>query len=40
MDMPRTFPASRDTRQAAKVSYPLFDILFLIVTAVIAGCKG
>jgi len=29
-----------DTRQAAKITYPLFDILFLTVTAVIAGCEG
>ena len=29
-----------DTRQIAKVTYPLFDILFLSVSAVIAGCEG
>lgn len=29
-----------DVRQAAKVTYPLFDILFLTITAVIAGCEG
>ncbi len=29
-----------DVRQAAKVTYPLFDILFLTITAVITGCEG
>lgn len=29
-----------DTRQSAKTLYPLFDILFLAITAVIAGCEG
>ncbi|WP_186764503.1 ISAs1 family transposase [Pistricoccus aurantiacus] len=29
-----------DMRQAAKITYPLFDSLFLTVTAVIAGCEG
>lgn len=29
-----------DVRQTAKVTYPLFDILFLTVSAVIAGCEG
>ncbi|MBV0932982.1 ISAs1 family transposase [Marinobacterium weihaiense] len=29
-----------DTRQAAKITYPLFDILFMTITAVIAGCEG
>lgn len=29
-----------DPRQSAKVCYPLFDVLFLTVCAVIAGCEG
>ncbi|USD64186.1 ISAs1 family transposase [Vibrio sp. SCSIO 43136] len=29
-----------DPRQSAKISYPLFDVLFLVVCAVIAGCEG
>ena len=34
------FSSIKDPRQSAKVSYPLFDIIFLTVTAVIAGCEG
>jgi len=29
-----------DPRQSAKIAYPLFDILFLTVCAVIGGCEG
>ncbi|MBD1388157.1 transposase family protein [Neiella sp. HB171785] len=29
-----------DPRQSAKVSYPLFDVLFLTVYATIAGAEG
>jgi len=34
------FEALKDPRQAAKVTYPLFDVLFLTVCAVIAGASG
>lgn len=30
----------KDSRQTAKVSYPLFDVLFLTVCAVIADAEG
>ncbi|PHM39558.1 hypothetical protein Xmau_02562 [Xenorhabdus mauleonii] len=29
-----------DPRQSAKISYPLFDVLFLTMCAVIAGAEG
>ena len=29
-----------DSRQSAKVTYPLFDILFITLCAVIAGARG
>ncbi|WP_261593344.1 transposase family protein [Pseudoalteromonas holothuriae] len=29
-----------DLRQLSKVTYPLFDVLFLTVSAIIAGCEG
>ena len=29
-----------DPRQSSKVCYPLFDVLFLTLCAVIAGCEG
>lgn len=34
------FSTIAEPRQSAKVSYPLFDILFLTVAAVITGCEG
>jgi predicted transposase YbfD/YdcC len=34
------FSDLNDPRQSAKISYPLFDILFLTVCAVIGGCEG
>jgi predicted transposase YbfD/YdcC len=34
------FEDIKDPRQAAKISYPLFDVLFLTVCAVIAGASG
>lgn len=34
------FSELHDPRQSAKISYPLFDILFLTVCAVIGGCEG
>jgi predicted transposase YbfD/YdcC len=34
------FSSIEDTRQSAKVTYPLFDVLFLTLCAVIAGCQG
>lgn len=34
------FETLEDPRQASKVEYPLFDILFLTVSAVIAGASG
>ena len=34
------FSAIAEPRQFAKVSYPLFDILFLTVAAVVTGCEG
>ncbi|OOF25991.1 ISAs1 family transposase [Salinivibrio sp. IB872] len=34
------FSVIQDTRQSAKISYPLFDILFLTVCATIAGMEG
>lgn len=30
----------KDPRQSAKISYPLFDVLFLAVCAIIAGAEG
>jgi predicted transposase YbfD/YdcC len=34
------FSAIEDKRQAAKVTYPLFDVLFVTMCAVIAGAEG
>lgn len=34
------FSSIEDSRQSAKVTYPLFDVLFLTLCAVIAGCQG
>jgi hypothetical protein len=34
------FSAIDDQRQSAKVTYPLFDVLFASLCAVIAGAKG
>jgi predicted transposase YbfD/YdcC len=34
------FGELKDSRQSAKISYPLFDILFLTVCAIIAGADG
>jgi hypothetical protein len=34
------FDEIEDPRQAAKVDYPLFDVIFLTVCAVIAGASG
>ncbi|CAM4323818.1 ISAs1 family transposase [Vibrio neonatus] len=34
------FSTLKDPRQSAKVSYPLFDVLFLTVCAVITGAEG
>ncbi len=34
------FSAIQDPRQSAKVTYPLFDILFASLCAVIAGAEG
>ncbi len=34
------FAIIKDPRQSAKISYPLFDVLFLTVCAIIAGMDG
>ena len=34
------FSALEDPRQSAKVTYPLFDILFLTLCAVMTGAEG
>ncbi|EKE80851.1 ISAs1 family transposase [Idiomarina xiamenensis] len=34
------FADIEDPRQASKVTYKLFDVLFLILTAVISGAEG
>lgn len=34
------FGELKDSRQSAKINYPLFDILFLTVCAIIAGADG
>ncbi|WP_026960484.1 ISAs1 family transposase, partial [Aliagarivorans taiwanensis] len=34
------FGSIKDPRQSAKVSYPLFDVLFLTVCATIGGANG
>lgn len=34
------FSTIKDPRQLAKISYQLFDVLFLTICAVIAGCDG
>ena len=34
------FGCLKDPRQTAKISYPLFDVLFLTVCAIIAGAQG
>ena len=33
------FADLQDPRQSAKIAYPLFDIVFLTVCAVIGGCE-
>ncbi|TMO54478.1 ISAs1 family transposase, partial [Pseudoalteromonas aurantia] len=34
------FELIEDPRQKIKVIYPLLDVLFLTVAAIIAGCEG
>jgi predicted transposase YbfD/YdcC len=34
------FADVKDPRQTAKVSYPLYDVLFLSICAIITGCEG
>ncbi len=34
------FSTLTDPRQSSKISYPLFDILFLAITSIIAGAEG
>lgn len=34
------FSTLTDPRQSSKISYPLFDVLFLSITAIIAGAEG
>ena len=34
------FKVIRDDRQSAKINYPLFDLLFGMLCAVIAGARG
>ncbi|OKP35191.1 ISAs1 family transposase, partial [Aeromonas allosaccharophila] len=34
------FADLQDPRQSQKIAYPLFDIVFLTVCAVIGGCEG
>ncbi|CDG97713.1 hypothetical protein XBP1_2750007 [Xenorhabdus bovienii str. puntauvense] len=34
------FSKLQDPRQSAKISYSLFDVLFLTLCAVIAGAEG
>ncbi|MBE0361877.1 hypothetical protein PULV_a4253 [Pseudoalteromonas ulvae UL12] len=34
------FESIKDPRQQIKVIYSLHDVLFLTVTAIIAGCEG
>ncbi|GEM81830.1 hypothetical protein VSU01S_40750 [Vibrio superstes NBRC 103154] len=34
------FGQLNDPRQSAKISYPLFDVLFLTICATIAGAEG
>ena len=34
------FSSIEDSRQSAKITYPLFDVLFLTLCAVISGCQG
>jgi predicted transposase YbfD/YdcC len=36
----RLFDSVKDPRQAAKVSYQLYDMLFLTICGVITGCEG
>ena len=40
LSLTKHFELIEDHRQAAKVTYPLFDVLFLSVVAVIAGSEG
>ncbi|MBM7457270.1 putative transposase YbfD/YdcC [Oceanisphaera litoralis] len=35
-----SFGVLKDPRQTAKITYPLFDVLFLTLCAVIAGAEG
>ena len=34
------FADVKDPRQTAKISYPLYDVLFLSICAIITGCEG
>jgi hypothetical protein len=34
------FTDVKDPRQTAKISYPLYDVLFLSICASITGCEG
>jgi len=34
------FADVKDLRQTAKVSYPLYDVFFLSICAIITGCEG
>lgn len=34
------FADVKDPRQTAKLSYPLYDVLFLSICAIITGCEG
>lgn len=40
LSLTKHFELIEDHRQAAKVTYPLFDVLFLTVVAVIGGSEG
>ena len=39
LSLTKYFELIEDYRQAAKVTYPLFDVLFLTVVAVIGGLR-
>jgi hypothetical protein len=34
------FADVKDPHQTAKISYPLYDVLFLSICAIITGCEG
>ncbi|AQS39742.1 transposase [Shewanella psychrophila] len=40
LTLTKYFEIIEDHRQATKVTYPLFDVLFLTMVAVIGGCEG